>query len=434
MRVSVIGRYMIVGLFMVGGLQAQIPDKKKEMVEKQAQIPRAFDFRKYWETEESKREDFEEWKRQQEIRYEERLNRVAALERSVDPQTYLVGPEDIFLFTVWELDVQHIVKVSPEGKILLPSIGELDIKGKVLNQVQQMVEDSVSRHFPNSHVTLSLEALRYFRIHVVGEVKYPNTYVAQAVDRISEMIMRAGGLTDWAWKGGIELRRHGEPLHTFNLNDFEQKGDLSRDRFVNGGDVIYVPPLKPGQDWVTVEGDLENSGTHQIFPEEDLMAFLERIRALRRKTNLSQIIVIRQKNEDSRGRQEEAYYSPFQRSDSLQIKFLLQGDDRIILPSQWVFVKGNVQNPGAFPYGYNLRAKDYAGMAGGNFRSGSIKRVKVYHVRTGKTEKGPDVLVEPGDVVHLSSTLGFELEYYIRIIPTITSLILAAKAAGLFGD
>ena len=73
-------------------------------------------------------------------------------------------------------------------------------------------------------------------------------------------------------------------------------------------------------------------------------------------------------------------------------------------------------------------------MAGGDYRSGGIKGVKVYHVRTQKTEKGPDVLVEPGDVVHLNPGWSERFRNYFQIVSVITSLILAAEVAGLLGN
>jgi protein involved in polysaccharide export with SLBB domain len=417
-----------------GTLQAQIQEKEKEYIQKQSEIPKAVDFSKIFESEKTKREEFDTWWRQRETKLQERLSRQEALEQAVDPNEYVVGPDDIFSFNVWEMDLQLFIKVSPEGKLLVPSVGEVDVDGKKLADVQALVLKMASKNFKNSSITLSLEALRFFRVHVVGEVKYPGTFVAQAVDRISEMIKEAGGVSEWAWKGEIELRRQGEPVHYFNLTEFEQEGRLEDDLFVNGGDIIYVPPMKPGQNLVAVEGDLEHSGTYQVFYQEKLLDFLYRIRALKRNTDLSKIMVVRPAGDETADLSENRYFTPFMHTDTSHADFYLENNDRVVLPSRYVYVKGNVRLPGAYPYVLNLKAKDYAGMAGGDFRSGSIKNVKVYHVRTGRSEKGSDILVEPGDVVHLSSSWNFRFENYIRIIPTITSLILAAKAAGIFGD
>jgi len=129
-----------------------------------------------------------------------------------------------------------------------------------------------------------------------------------------------------------------------------------------------------------------------------------------------------------------SWHFPFRNQDPEGSSFQLSSGDRIVLPSQYVFVKGAVRNPGAYPYTVNLRAKDYAGMAGGDYQSGTIHGVKVLHVRTGKTEKGPDAVVEPGDIVDLPQNWGNRFRNYLTIVSTITSMVIAAKAAGLFGE
>ena len=358
-----------------------------------------------------------------------------ALERAVDPEKYIVGPGDIFSFNVWGIvDRQIPIPVSPEGKLLVPSVGEIEVDGKTLEDVQSLVLSQAATTYENSKISLTLEALRVFRVHVVGEVEYPSTYVAQAVDRISEMIVEAGGVTERGWKRGIELRHPDGTRDYFDLTAFEQEGDLSQNLFVNGGDVVYVPPIGVGKDIVNVEGDLENSGTYKIYPGEKLLGFLQRIRVLKRNTDLSRIRVLRSDKRNGEGSQRELSLYPFSKRNSIDLDFSLQDGDRVILPQNYVYVKGAVRNPGPYPFVLNLTAKDYAGMAGGDYRSGSIKSVRVYHVRDGKTEKGPDVLVEAGDIVHLNPSWNHRFENYIRIIPVITSLIIAAKVAGVFGE
>ena len=330
--------------------------------------------------------------------------------------------------------MQTILVVSPEGKLLIPSVGEINVGGKPLIEVQKIVVEKAASFYEHSQITLTLEALRYFRVHVVGEIQFPGTYIAQAVDRISELIIEAGGVTERGWKREIQLRHPTGTVDYFDLTSFEQEGNLEKDLYVNGGDVIYVPSIEIGTNLVKVEGDQEHSGMYQIFENERLIDFLNRIRVLKRNTNLSKIMVIRYGENDDTDAEGKQFISPFSDNSPIDHFLPLHHGDRIVLPSRYVYVKGPVQSPGAYPYVLNLTAKDYAGMAGGDFRSGSIKGVRVYHTETGKTEKGPDVLVEPGDVVHLDPSWNVRFGNYIQILPAITSLILAAKAAGFFGD
>jgi len=405
-------------------------ERKKTMT-----LPQAIDFSKIFDQTKMTREDFELWKSRREAKLKERLSMIEALEQAIDPEEYIVGPGDVFSFNIWgALEMQLPLVVSPGGKLLAPSVGEIEVDGKTLHEVQSIVYREAAPVYENSDVSLTLDALRFFRVHVIGEVQFPSTYIAQAVDRISGMITEAGGVTERAWKHRIELRHSDGRIDFFDLDSFEQEGNLTEDRFVNGGDVIYVPPIEIGGSLVRVTSDIENSGIHQIIPGEQLLSFLQRIRVLKRNTDLSKIVVVRKENDVSDGSGRKQVLTPFKTDESIILDFPLQNGDEVMLPSTFVYVKGAVRNPGAFPYIMNLTAKDYAGMAGGDFRSGSIESVRVYHALTGKTEKGADVLVEAGDVVHLNPSWSQRFVPYLQILGVFTSVIIAARAAGLFGQ
>lgn len=422
------------GIFLfAGNINAQIGEERR-VLDKQKVVPKPIDFSQIFK-QETTREDLEAWNKKREAKIKERLAQAEALEVAVNPDDYIVGPGDIFSFNIWgSLPYQLPLTVTPEGHLSIPSVGEITVSGRTLSHVQDTVLKEASPFYENSTVTLNLLALRFFRVHVLGEVQYPGIYIAQAMDRFSEMINRAGGITQWAWKRNIEVRHPDGTNDLFDLSQYEQDGNLEQNLYVGGGDVLYVPPLILTDHLITVEGDLENSGTYQIQKDETLINFLKRIRGLKRNTDISKIIIIRSTDHQDSGVKEDKKLAPFLRSDSTAYEFSLKSGDRIILPSQYVYVKGSVRYPGAFPYIKNTTARDYAGMAGGDIRSAHIRRVKVYHVRTEKTEKGPNVLVDPGDVVDLGVSLGQSLEIYLRILPAITSLILAAQAAGIFGN
>lgn len=428
---SCLMKLFIIFLLFTGTIFSQIPDKQKKQEQDLSTLPTRIDFSKLFMQQkmELTREEFEIWKQQRERELINRLSEPVALEKTINPDEYFVGPGDIFSFNIWGAFEKHIyLPILPEGKLLIPSVGEIETSGKTLKQVQKMVKEKSSGSYENCQVSLTLAALRYFRVHVVGEVNFPGTFIAQAVDRVSEMIIESGGVTERAWKGAIEISHSDSTKDTFNLSDFEMHGDLRKDIYVRGGDVIRVPSINLTEQYVYIEKDQEYAGVYQISSNEKLIDFTSRIRALKRNTDLSKIVVKR-----SYGTEKE-YIVPFLNPDTLDFTFTLKSGDHIILPSHYVYVKGAVRNPGAYPYVFNLTAKAYAGMAGGDYRSGNIKGVSVYHVRTGKTEKGADVIVEAGDVVSLQQTFNLRLQNWVRIIPTITSLLLAAKAAGLFGE
>jgi protein involved in polysaccharide export with SLBB domain len=423
---------LVVSTCLAQTILGQVTDEEKSR-EKKTTIPKAIDFSQLFGQGRATRDDFETFKRQKELKLKERMSQPEAIEKEVDPRTYIVGPGDEFSFNIWgAMEVQYPITVNPEGKLLVPSVGELSVSGRLLNDVQRDVLEKAKPFYEKCTITLSLESVRFFRIHVVGEVKYPGSYVARAMSRISEMITEAGGVTDWAWKRQIELRHTDCTIDTFDMDLYEQTGSLERDLFVNGGDVVYVPPIDTNDGFVIVEGDFNASGSYQISTNENIIDFLRQIRALNRNVDFSKVKIVRKTKPDIKTNNNSLNLSIFC-ADTLNQGFFLKNGDRILLSSNFVYVKGSVLAPGAYPYVMNLRAKDYAGMAGGDYRSGNLKSLKTYHVLSGKTEKGLDVIVEPGDIIHLNQNLDERLRNYFTIISVISSLIIAAKAAGMLG-
>ncbi|HHS13941.1 MAG TPA: hypothetical protein ENN03_09275 [bacterium] len=389
-----------------------------------------------WKNQETKdpatmtREEFEEWKRRRFEQDRTRYTFLTAQEGPVDSKTYRTGPGDeLLLHITGAMELQIPLFVTPEGRLFVPSVGEFHVSGMTLENVQEDVVRRAASVYKNCDVGLSLETLRFFRVHVVGEVRFPGTYIAQAAHRVSDAIQEAGGVTERSWKGKIELRHQGGNTDYIDLAAFEQKGILDHNPHLSGGDIVYVPPLSPTGAIVEIEGNLSHAGYYQVVPGEDLMDFLNRVGALQKHSNLARFHVLRP---DSRSLSGYRRIQPYEQSVAGDTHFSLQSGDRVVLDSEHVYVRGAVQNPGAYPYVHHMKAIDYAGLAGGDYSSAGYKRVTVYHAASGKTRKGPDVVVEPGDVVHVDSHWTQRFDVIIRIIPTITSLILAAKAAGFF--
>ena len=393
---------------------------------KQSSLPTAVDFSKLFESEEEGKEALEEIKRKREADIQTLMSRPAALEKAVDPDTYVVGPGDIFSFNVWgAMEMQIPVVVSPEGKLTIPSVGEVDVDGLILTDVKTAVLERAKPYYEKSDISLTLETLRYFRVHVTGAVEFPGTYVANPTSRISELIEEAGGVSGWANKARIELRKTDGDTACFNLSAFQATGELSADLFVHGGDVIFVPPIALDSRTVMVEGDFKKGGWYPVLENETIYDFLIRIGPFSRSANLADVSIIR------RVQDKIQISKPFRNGKQ---DMLLQEDDRIVIPSDFVYVKGAVLNPGAYPFVANLTARDYAGMAGGAYQSTSINGVKVYNRYTGKTRRGPEIIVEAGDVVDLPQSWGNRFRDLAQVVSAMASAFIAARAIGLIGN
>jgi len=345
-----------------------------------------------------------------------------ALDKTINPDTYIVGPGDIFEFNVWgAVELHYSVQITPEGYIALSAVGDIQIGGLTLSAARDTVLARARLPYRKNRISFSLISPRHFRVYVAGEVIYPGAFTAVAVDRISELIVKAGGMTNMAWKAGVQLIRGADTL-AINLNRFLYEGSLKDNPYVESGDIIVVPAMDLlSMPTVQLEGNLEIAGTYQIHPDEPLRNFLKRVNAEKPNVDYQRIIVTREEN----NRIERLH--PF-KSDSM---FCLKSGDRVILPSNYVFVEGRVSQQGAYNYVRNLTVRDYVIMAGAR---GRMSGVWVLHQASNKKEHGPDAPVYPGDIIHMPRTFEQYFQGYFGIVSTLSSLLLSAIAIGMIGS
>lgn len=161
-----------------------------------------------------------------------------------------------------------------------------------------------------------------------GQVRYPGTYQFERGERLSELLLRAGGLTDVAYPYGTVFLR-------------KSAADIER------------------QSYARAARDLENQvaagitliGSDKVPPTAlaDMQAFLYE---LRNTTPLGRITVTA---------------DPALLASSPSHDILLESGDVIYIPqrSSTVSVMGEVLQPGAFPAQANMSVKDYLNRAGG---------------------------------------------------------------------
>jgi len=352
-----------------------------------------------------------------------------SFERGINPEQYIVGPGDAFAIVIWgESEGPIQATVTPEGQLVIPTIGAIEVDGLTLKEVQQKVAEVGSKRYRNRPVTAYLMGVRKIRVHVLGDVRKPGTYVATPLDRVSDLIQRAEGLNWSAQEGCIELRRANGQKRLINYDKFRREGDLSENPTVLGGDVIFVPQARVPEELVRLEGQLGGVGWYVFQPGETLMQFLRRVGALSRAVDLKGVLVKRMGSDSDN-------YQIFSLNltDGEGRNFVLQSGDVILLPSinRNVYVRGAVQTPGAYTYYPGLKARDYVGLAGGTQEAGSLASTKVIHARDHSVEKGPDVEVEGGDTVVVPLKFRASLPQYLQIIGQIATILIAASAIGL---
>jgi len=202
---------------------------------------------------------------QQELTQTVSMIGMEAYREVIESGNYLVGGGDEFLIFAPGMQIPVMNRVSAEGGIFIPKVGNVAVAGLRLSQARKAVQERFAEVVRVGELTFQLYQPRSFPVTVVGLVETPGIYSANGVERVSQVVERAGGLLPEASRRDIRLikvsdltPREREKLARFmtlgqafeDLDDglikrvdfdmYEVAGQSSFNPFVEDGDVVII--------------------------------------------------------------------------------------------------------------------------------------------------------------------------------------------------
>ena len=189
----------------------------------------------------------------------------------VDPRIYLVGPGDLLLLQLWGRVSRSVpLEVGPEGTIMIPGAGTMNLEGRTLSEVREQVLTRVRSQFRGVNMDLRLARPRSFRVYLTGQVRSPGPVDANGTSRVGDALA-GSALLDHASRRRIEiLRRNGE-RQIADLGLFHRTGDQSLNPWLHDGDVIQVPTATQ---FVYAQGAVAQPGRYELGPRDSLRTLL----------------------------------------------------------------------------------------------------------------------------------------------------------------
>jgi len=289
---------------------------------------------------------------------------VGLMENAIDPATYLLGPGDMVSVFIGTLEPKLFdLLITPEARLVIPTIGVIMVKGKTLAETEQIVTEKVSKTYKIQSVSLSLKKIRTFKVMVTGNVRTPGYIPASPADRLSEVIERAGRLLYNAAQRNIIIRREGlaEPIIA-DLTRFYLLGEKAGNPTMQGGDVVTVPPY-PDDEIIDISGAVGAPATFEFTVGDKLSTIARFAQGFLASAVTDSIEIIRFKNQGSETQQifvdASTWGSRLLRGDTpLPNDVELRAGDRIYVrerlsyhASSTVAIKGEVRFAGR--YGIN---------------------------------------------------------------------------------
>lgn len=132
-------------------------------------------------------------------------------------------------------------KIQPNGKVSLPTIGDVQAAGKTINSLQSTLTSLYQQHLQDPTVVVALETASA-GVYVSGEVLRPGKIPLDRPMSALEAVMEAGGFTKLANPKQVIVVRNvsgRNQRYVLNMND-ALIGAASGPFYVRPFDVIYV--------------------------------------------------------------------------------------------------------------------------------------------------------------------------------------------------
>lgn len=175
---------------------------------------------------------------------------------------YVMGPGDDLMMNMWGPTDSFMVRtVDRNGRIVLPRIGDLRVWGLTFSQTDRLIREQLSRFFRGYQTSVTMGRLRTIRVHVVGEVCQPGSFVISSLSNLTTALFSAGGPTKLGSLRDVRLMRNGRLVGTLDLYDFMLRGDRNRDVRLESGDTIFVPTI---HEVAAVAGEVKRPAIYEI--------------------------------------------------------------------------------------------------------------------------------------------------------------------------
>jgi len=267
---------------------------------------------------------------------------------------YVIGPGDELRLQIWgQVNQRGSFVVDRTGSISLPEVGTVPVAGLKFSQVSDFLKAQLGRVYRNFDLNVNLGQLRSIQVFVVGQVRQPGSYTIGSLSTLLNALFTSGGPLPQGSLRDIQVKRAGDTITHFDLYDLLLRGDKSKDVRLEPGDVIFIPDVGPQ---VAVLGSVTTSGIYELRGEKSFNQVLALAGGQTNAAAGSKVRIERIYNHTERNMIDvdlaAADSAPVQDGDILMVSSIL---DRF---KDAVTLRGNVANPGRYPWRQGMRISD----------------------------------------------------------------------------
>ncbi|GAA0880925.1 SLBB domain-containing protein [Algoriphagus jejuensis] len=347
------------------------------------------------------------------------------------PPNYVIGAGDQLLIDIYGASQQSFdLTVSPEGRVLLPSVGPVQLGGSTIEAATARLKTQFGKIYsglmgsnPNTFLQLRLGNIRSIKVSMVGELSKPGTYTLPSFATVFNGLYAAGGPNENGAFRNVQVYRGSRLVATVDIYEFLAKGEQSSNITLQDNDVVIVPPVVSR---VEISGPVRREGFFEVKPGENLQdlyiytggflpnAFTGRLTVRRIENNAKKVIDVPQAN-----------YGEFHPLDGDEI-LIGEAMDRY---TNRVQISGAVFRPGEYALEEGgLTVKELLEKADGLKQDAFSQRVTLYRTSGDLTLAAEsldleailngtqqDVALKNEDLLFVPSRYDIQEEFYVKI-------------------
>ena len=209
-------------------------------------------------------------------------------------EQFILGPDDVISLAVAnhpEMSSDGLT-LSSTGRVALPVLGPLTIKGKTLEQARAAIATAYKSQLREPKVSITLVRARPRQATILGAVARPGAVDLQPGWRVSEVLASAGGLNALEPEEvSATLKRLSGPVVPLDIATIYRAPENLANPRVAVGDVISVVPIPLVN--VTINGDVGTPGPQSSRRAPHLLAALGRAGDLKMAPEDTDITLLR---------------------------------------------------------------------------------------------------------------------------------------------
>lgn len=348
--------------------------------------------------------------------------------------TYRIGPEDELHVFVWQNpDLSLDVVVRSDGKISLPLIGEVEVAGLQIPELQNLLEQKYATYIETPNVTVTVKAANSLKVFITGAVRIstftagplPTGFPLRGDKRLLTALSQVEIMEDADLREAYIIR--GETIVPLDLHRLLKDGDMTQNVLLKPADTVVIPSrLKE----VAVLGEVDRPARYKVERQTTLLDALAVAGGVNRETAVLDLAYLARG-----GRIVPVNFKRLIDAGDLDQNILLEDRDVIYIPSSQqnkIYVMGEVNRPQVVRYTDTMDILEAISEAGGFPTTANRQQVvvvrgglhdpRVYAVNVLKMMKGQArerFILDRFDIVYVPRTLIADWNVFInQLLPS----------------